>query len=170
MLMSPGKITMPLAIAAIIGVALSGCGGGGGGGGGPVTGGGNMPVQPGDTTPITVQIGSKTNINSIHLEVTDAYANFSQSPTITHDGVRGAPLIRDSIRNEYVCPGIPPRGNECISRTVEIDGGAQRSLISPEDLSIDVQASLLETMIDRLSLFGGANNGIELFTRHDTSA
>ena len=155
-----------LSLVTVAGLALtlSACGGGGGSSDGPVTGGGNMPVQPGDTTPITVQIGSKTDISSIHLEMADFYIDFSQTGSVAYEGVQGAPLVHNSLRGEMVCPGIPPRGNECISRAVQIDGGSRRSVLAPEDFSIDVQASLFETMIDRLSLFRGGNNGIEYFT------
>ena len=163
----------PIVLSIIAAILLSGCGGGNGNVG---DGDGMAPVGPGasgSTVPVTVQIGTKTSIDSIHLEMTDGYVDFEQTPTINYSNVRGTPLLHDSLRIEFVCPGVPPRGNECIAGTAKIDGGTTHSVISPEDLSIDVQASLLETLVDRPSLYGGSDNGIQQFSAtirpHDLS-
>ena len=144
---------------------LSACGGGSGSvrdstDMGPVTG----PIQSGGTAPVTVKIGAKTEINSIHLEAADLFLDLSQVPTVSHGLVRGSPLVHDSDRREMVCPGTSTRGNECIARTTTIDGGTTYSLTESEDMSIAHQASLLETLIDRPSLYGGSNNGIQQFS------
>lgn len=153
--------TAVLTIGAAALLALAACGGGGGSGGGPVTDGGNMPVQPGDTTPFAVQIGAKTNIRSIHLEMADALLVL-RGPIVDKDNVQGGPVIvRDTVRWEMVCPGVPPRGNECSAPTFRIDGSRYNAIV-PEDFSIEVQESLLESLIDRPSLFGGSINGVQM--------
>ena len=123
-----------------------------------------MPIQPGQTSPVAVKLGSLTNISSIHLEMSDLLFVSKGGVLIDKDNIQGGPVtVRDTVRWEMVCPGVPPRGNECTSPTFKIDG-TRYNAIEAEDWSIDVQAKLLETMINRPSLFGGSNNGIQLYS------
>ena len=99
------------AAAVVIAVSVSACGGGGGGGGG-----GNGVVH-GPTVPVDV-----AGISVIHLEMTDSIA-IPTGPNPVYTQTDQDPVeIQTSRRTMTVCPGVPPRGNECSFSRQLVDG------------------------------------------------
>ena len=164
-----------LAIACTL--ALSGCGGGGGENGNgmvrPPDDGDRPPTGGGTPTPVVgVSIGNLANIDSIHLEMADAYVDWRARVAIggpaPNPHAEGNPLVSESVRDEVVCPGVPPRGNECSAGpTVIIDGESEHGNLTPADYSIEFHARILEGMTNQRA-FGeqrvlGERNGVPHF-------
>lgn len=137
---SPFKLALCLALA--IPLALGACGGGGGGGT-PMAGspGGSGPAPGGNgasgpTAPVTVSFNDH-DIRSIHLEVSDNI----RIPKHSFDNVTGAVVpvggsAGQVIRSETVCPGVPPRGNECTTSRFRIDGGNWHTQETVDDATL----------------------------------
>lgn len=99
-----------LALAPCLSLALAGCLGGAG----ATTGGTASRSGTGPTPPVRLE---SAGLNVVHLEMTDPYF---YHPTQAANGIRDA----------LVCPGVPPRGNECF-----VDD--KQSTISRERYDID---------------------------------
>lgn len=131
-----------------VATVLAGCGGGGGGGGSTAT---SMPT--GSTPPVYVPI---VGVSSIHLEMTDG---FDRVKTPDRDNRIGVAVNRYR-RSEVVCPGIPPRGNECTVGSVDIDGSVYTDSSIQEDFSIELHADIFDRMN---TSFPDPVNGIDMF-------
>ena len=118
----------------VLALGLYGCGGGGGGPG-PVT------DSRGSTTPVVVDIPGLDvpPISSIHLEASDPYAHIN---TPIRDLGLDNVIIHNYGRQQMVCPGVPPHGNECKVYSTEIDGSTYQ-YSSPFDFSIGEQVRFL---------------------------
>ena len=139
-----------VAVAALV-LAAYGCGGGGGGESLESGGSGQSPavrysINTGLYPPLP-------DISVIHLELADGatVVKVGGQSIQTDEGV--IPVGAGSImRNKYVCPGIPPRGNECAIREREINGVDYRYF---EDWSFDVvQLVLRDTSYSGGSFYG----------------
>ena len=134
------KTTKRILAAVVVGM-LAGCGGGSSNTR-PSAGMMDMPDVPsGATDPVRVALAG-SNIDSIHLETTDPVMVVSGSGV--QDRYTGA-IFAQSRRDEVVCPGIAPRGNECTVQNVFIDGGERRPVTnkSEADFSIGIHRDYL---------------------------
>lgn len=125
-------------------MVLAGCGGGSS----TAT---SMPT--GSTPPVEVPV---VGVSSIHLEMTDG---FDSVKIPTPDGRIDA-VVNRYRRSEVVCPGIPPRGNECTVRSVDIDGSVYTDSSIREDFSIDLHADFFDRME---TSFPDPINGMDMF-------
>ena len=110
------KPTLALCLALAIPFALAACGGGG-----------DTPMagNPGGSGPITVSLNDH-DIRSTHLEVSDGVV-IPKAGAGSFQGVSATIPANSAVRSEAVCPGVPPRGNECTSSRFRVDDGAWRN-------------------------------------------
>ena len=106
-----------LAVATCLPLVLAGCSNSSG-----VTastsGGTARSVATGQPTPPVRVLG----LDVIHIEHTDLYTPSSYNSSSGIRTTSGIISDYDEVRYEVVCPGVPPRGNECTVAGVIIDG------------------------------------------------
>ena len=116
------------------------------------------------TPPYTVSIFGR-EFRTIHLEMTDEVTTLAEPRGLEVD--TGTVMARDYIRAKVVCPGIPPRGNECSTQEVVIDGVLYQnrrrtdpgSLLPGTDLSIDKHTAYLGPWLEPVKIY----NDITMF-------
>ena len=125
---------------------IASCGGGGGGSAGG--GGGQTPVVTFSPAP------GLPDISVIHLELADGFTNVT-APGQTVQTEEGVISVSQgsTFRQKMVCPGVPPRGNECSITRNEINGTDYRYY---EDVSIGVVQGQLRNTISDGSFWGMA--------------
>ena len=104
-----------LAVATCLPLVLAGCSNSSGGTTSGTTASSTAGPAGAPTPPVRV-----LGLDVIHIETTDAYSpsnyGFYQIQTST------GPISYDEARYELVCPGVPPRGNECTMSEAIVDG------------------------------------------------
>ena len=125
-------------IAAIAAFTLTACGGSSNGtrDDGP----GRTP-SGGATPPVNIPV---VNVKSIHLEMTDV-VNTLETTVVAIETSSGNIFADDYIRDEVLCPGVPPVGNECTLKWREVDGTLYE-LEPNQDMSIEVHEKMFNDM------------------------
>ena len=146
--------TATLAVASTFALlTLAACGGGGGGPTSmmPPGGGGG----DGSTPVVTFSPASGLpDISVIHLELADGNTLVTAPGQSIQTDQGVIPVSQGStFRNKFVCPGVPPRGNECSITQREINGTDYRFY---EDWSLDVVQQAFRDVITTGSYQGMA--------------
>ena len=126
---------------------------------------GRPMIDDGQPTPPYIVSVLGREFRTIHLEMTDEVSTLVEPGGLEVD--TGTVIAHDYLRAKVVCPGIPPRGNQCSTEEIVIDGVLYQNkgrtgtgtFLEGTDLSIDKHVAYLGPWLEEVKIY----NGIAMF-------